>query len=214
MLYETKIDFETSRMSDWKVVDMFNYDESMIKFIKGFVTKQEVQILNDYLDSMPVNNAKDVFYVDKIPVEHDGQREIEDLAVREVIHSLNDKIVDYITNTYLPDRKLEVTEHVWTRNLELIRWKESSVLGPHADGLDTPPAEPKFNIGSLIYLNDDYEGGEIKFNDYDLVFKPEIGDLVLFPNHYIHEVLQVKSKTDNTRRHTMPVFYSFHVKEA
>ncbi len=200
-------------MSDWKVVDMFNYDESMIKFIRGFVTKEEVQILNDYLDSMPENNKKDVFYVDKIEGEHDGQREIEDLAVREVIASLNDKIVDYIANTYFVEKGFEITEHIWTRNLELIRWKESSVLGPHADGLSTPPAEPKINLGTLIYLNDDYEGGEIKFNDYDLVFKPEIGDLVLFPNHYIHEVLQVKQKTDNTRRHTMPVFYSFHVKE-
>jgi hypothetical protein len=213
VLYEIKIDFKASRVSDWKVVDMFNYDESMIKFVRGFVTPEEVQTLNEYLDSMPFESIKDVFYVDKISVEHDRQREIEDLAVREVIHNLNNKILDNITNTYFPDRGLEVLEHEWTRGLELVRWKEFCVLAPHSDGLDTPPLEPKFNIGSLIYLNDDYDGGEIKFNDYDLVFKPEIGDLVIFPNHYIHEVLLVKPKNNNTRRHTMPVFYSFNVKE-
>lgn len=193
---------------------MYNYDESMIEFIPGFVTAEETKIINEYINSFDVVGNKDVFYVEKIPVEHDGAREVTDEKIKALVHNFEQRIYNYLVNVYFPKHGLEVTEHIWTRNLELIRWVRYAVLGPHADGLTTPPAEPKINIGTLIYLNDEYTGGEIKFNDYDLVFAPKTGDLVIFPNHYIHEVLEVKAKEPVTRRHTMPVFYSFNTKEA
>ena len=213
LLYEVKDNIKASRVSDWKVVAMYNYDENMIVFIKEFVTADEVAKLNEHINTYEIVNNKDVFYVDKIDGEHDKEREISDESVKELVRSLEQKIYKYLVDVYFPERNLEVTEHIWTRNLELIRWTTWATLGPHADGLPTPPPEPKINIGSLIYLNDEYEGGEIKFNDYDLVFAPKTGDLVIFPNHYIHEVLQVKEKQPVTRRHTLPVFYSFNTKE-
>lgn len=43
-------------------------------------------------------------------------------------------------------------------------------------------------ISAVIYLNDDYEGGEIWFPRLDnLVIKPEPGDIVVFPSTYIYE---------------------------
>lgn len=39
---------------------------------------------------------------------------------------------------------------------------------------------------SCMYLNDDYEGGELWFPYLDLTFKPEYGDIVLFPSTYIY----------------------------
>jgi predicted 2-oxoglutarate/Fe(II)-dependent dioxygenase YbiX len=36
-----------------------------------------------------------------------------------------------------------------------------------------------------MYLNDDYEGGELWFPYLDLTFKAEAGDIVLFPSTYI-----------------------------
>jgi predicted 2-oxoglutarate/Fe(II)-dependent dioxygenase YbiX len=39
---------------------------------------------------------------------------------------------------------------------------------------------------SCMYLNDDYEGGELWFPYLDLSFKPEYGDIVLFPSTYIY----------------------------
>lgn len=38
----------------------------------------------------------------------------------------------------------------------------------------------------LIYLNDNYEGGELGFQDYDIEFKPSAGDVLIFPCHYPH----------------------------
>ena len=62
----------------------------------------------------------------------------------------------------------------------------------------------KFGVTAVIYLNDDYEGGEINFritdpNDHsvvvkDILYKPKAGDILMFPSTppYYHGVLNVK----------------------
>lgn len=190
---------------------MVNYDASMIEYIPEFIIPPRVKLINDYLNSMPVNMSKDVFYIDKIEAEHKDHREVLDQDVVKLVRELEQNIYQYLQTTYFPNRGFEIISKDWTRELELIRWQNNSVLGAHADGSSDAPPWPKINIGCLIYLNDEYNGGEIKFNDYDLVYQPKIGDLVIFPNHYIHEVMLVKERLPITRRHTMPVFYSFRL---
>ena len=49
---------------------------------------------------------------------------------------------------------------------------------------------PAYNttVSAVIYLNDDYEGGEIYFPRLDkLNYKPTTGDIVIFPSNYIYE---------------------------
>jgi hypothetical protein len=49
----------------------------------------------------------------------------------------------------------------------------------------------------VIYLNDDYEGGELWFPYLDIKFKPQAGDIILFPSTFIyaHSSLKVTSGT-------------------
>lgn len=42
-------------------------------------------------------------------------------------------------------------------------------------------------ISAVIYLNDDYEGGELVFPRFDLEIKPKAGDIVIFPSTFIYE---------------------------
>jgi hypothetical protein len=49
---------------------------------------------------------------------------------------------------------------------------------------------PAYNctVSAVIYINDDYEGGDIKFPRLDnLVYKPKVGDIAVFPSNYIYE---------------------------
>jgi hypothetical protein len=49
---------------------------------------------------------------------------------------------------------------------------------------------PAYNctVSAVIYINDDYEGGELKFPRMDnLVYKPKVGEIVLCPSNYIYE---------------------------
>jgi len=39
-------------------------------------------------------------------------------------------------------------------------------------------------ISSIVYLNDDYEGGEVEFVNFGLKIKPQAGMMLLFPSTY------------------------------
>ena len=52
----------------------------------------------------------------------------------------------------------------------------------HYDG---SPASRRW-ISGILYLNDDYEGGDLEFVHCDLKLKPKAGSLYLFPSGYTH----------------------------
>jgi len=192
---------------------MIVYDKSKIRLVKNFATPDEIKILNDYIDSMELKNFKDVFYLNAQGDEYNGQREILDESIAKKMTELDAKIRSFLENVYSEENGFSIVSYTWNRPLELIRWKEGSSLGKHSDGSSDPAEFPLIKIGTLIYLNDEYEGGELVFNDYDIIIKPEPGDMIIFPNHYMHEVLKVLPKGLNTRRHTMPTFYVVEIKE-
>jgi predicted 2-oxoglutarate/Fe(II)-dependent dioxygenase YbiX len=45
----------------------------------------------------------------------------------------------------------------------------------------------------VVYLNDDYEGGELYFNDLDIKIKPQAGSIIMYPSSspYSHQSLKV-----------------------
>ena len=49
------------------------------------------------------------------------------------------------------------------------------------------------DITILIYLNEDYEGGELEFPDWGITFKPKTGTILAFPSYieFSHRVLPV-----------------------
>ncbi|WP_299191990.1 2OG-Fe(II) oxygenase [uncultured Erythrobacter sp.] len=104
-----------------------------------------------------------------------------------------------------------ITEKVYADTLQLVRWRPGDNQKPHADceepdGL--PNRTPWRAFASIIYLNDEYEGGGIYFPDRKL--KPEIKPnmLAFFPstNHYRHGVEAVTSGL----RYTISTFYTFN----
>ena len=57
---------------------------------------------------------------------------------------------------------------------------------------------PAYNctVSAVIYINDDYEGGEIKFPRLDnYVHKPRVGDIAVFPSNYIYEHASLPMKS-------------------
>jgi len=75
-------------------------------------------------------------------------------------------------------------------------WYDAGVgISLHADDSSNGSRDYHRVITVLIYLNDDYEGGEISFPSQNLFIKPKPGDVLIFPSNrmFKHEVLPILS---------------------
>lgn len=87
--------------------------------------------------------------------------------------------------------------------LSILKFEEGFHLTVH---VDTASAELN-HIASIYYINDDYEGGEINFPDYNLKIKPKANSLLFFPGNedYEHEVTKILSGD----RYSSSVWFQF-----
>lgn len=94
--------------------------------------------------------------------------------------------------------------------LQIVRWVNGYELTPHADKEEpngSPHPFPWRDFGTVIYLNDDFEGGEIYWPNKGIEWKPIKGSLAIFPGtvEFLHGVRNVP----NGVRYTIPSFYTF-----
>lgn len=78
------------------------------------------------------------------------------------------------------------------------KWNQDMFMLPHTDGYKD---NHSISFTMMLYLNDDYEGGEIVFSNQNLIIKPKAGSLLMFPSKdpFTHEV----NKSKNGRRLTL-----------
>ncbi len=83
----------------------------------------------------------------------------------------------------------------------IARWFVGNSQDPHADKTHYPD----YDIGSVIYLNNDYDGGEIYFPQHNIELRPIAGNAVAFPGdeYYMHGVREITSGS----RYTLPIFW-------
>lgn len=128
------------------------------------------------------------------------------------------------------DERLQVCMRHYTEKYHLsmgfqeavnfVRYGENQHFATHSDsGFSYVCA-----VSSVMYLNDDYEGGELYFPHIDLTYTPSEGDIVLFPSNWLfsHAALPVKSGIkysavtmfDYTDRYHNEEFNNFVVQKA
>ena len=91
----------------------------------------------------------------------------------------------------------------------IVRWFPGLEQQPHADKQlndGSPNPFPTYDINSLFYYNDEFEGGELYYPDYEFEIKPSPGLAVAHPGDifYLHGVKMVTSG----ERFTTPSFYT------
>jgi len=98
---------------------------------------------------------------------------------------------------YIHENNLDITTDCLGVGHWIVRdYAAGSVMTSHSDfysyvkdGEDE--VTPKFTI--ILYINDDYEGGEIHFPNENLTIKPDAGSVLIFPSNLLHEVKTVIS---------------------
>lgn len=115
-------------------------------------------------------------------------------------------ISEKVKNYYLSTYKMS-GEFVFSRIFGNVM-EEGSVLPSHRDedaGSDgTFDGKTRSHVCSIL-LNDDYEGGELLFDDQGVQLKPKPGSLVLFPGYCVsHGVNKI---TKGSRVNILVFFY-------
>jgi hypothetical protein len=168
---------------------------SGINYISGFASKELVKRISEYAKAnsdefSDFGNAEQEF---KVHTYHQIERNDPELIADMQV--LAKRVYDFVVNEY-PGPFSEFLE----TKTHIARFETDSKMHEHFDS-----SRPN-DIATLIYLNDDYEGGEIYFPDHGVGFKPQPGDLLCFPDNpdFVHGVAEIASGT----RYTTPRWFT------
>jgi hypothetical protein len=191
---------------------MLNKD--FIQVYPDFIDKKDIETLYLFLWQQGPLEYKEIYFLGELndaEIETAPSFEIKNKVIQNIIIESQKKVVDHITNVYFPKLGYEA-ELEWSRPLELIRWNQNAMLGDHTDA-PQPREDGWVPISALIYINDNYVGGEIGFSEYDIDIKPKANDLVVFSGSMLHHVKTIGDKDNrDQRRFTMPFFFNFNIK--
>lgn len=82
----------------------------------------------------------------------------------------------------------------YMESINYIKYEKDTYFKPHVDHGPSYTAV----MSSVVYFNDNYEGGELKFKYFDdYMYKPSAGDIIIFPSSflYLHESVNITSGT-------------------
>lgn len=194
----------------------FGSSASNIIELESFMTEDELNYLNTFIRD---NNSWDVtetHFNENGTVIYDSDYWANRVATYPTIEKSDPKVPQIIQGM-VERLKKKVDEHFGVdaspTSPAMVRWLPGQLQMPHADkelheGPDAglPNDFPYYDIASLFYINDDYEGGELYFPNQGIKFKPKPGAAYFFPGdmNYIHGVTEIKSGI----RYTVPFFWT------
>lgn len=121
--------------------------------------------------------------------------------IRPLLRSIRDRIVQTVSKHFRLENEL------YSDSFSIVRWRFGDAQAPHADSENpdgTSHPYPWRAYGSIIYLNEDYTGGELEFPDLKLKPATPAKTLAFFPGtkEYMHAVSSITSGT----RYTLATF--------
>ncbi len=113
--------------------------------------------------------------------------------IDKLVNSMSDCAKQYAEIFNIKDDKTQYAINILKENeteIGIYKYFEGQTMGPHVDYNED---NDYLEYTIVVYLNDDYEGGELYFNKFDIKLKPKAGSIVMYPSKfpYIHESLEV-----------------------
>jgi hypothetical protein len=199
-----------------------NSSENIIE-LENFMTDFELSTLSDFAKTLNTWDKTETHYNENGTVIYESEYWKDRVASEVTLNKVNPEMAQIIRN--MMKRLQPIVENhfrvkIVPTGTTIVRWLPGQFQNPHADkelheGVDAgkPNDFPHYDLASLFYLNDDYEGGELYFPKQGIQFKPKKGAAYFFPGdmNYIHGVTEIK----NGIRYTCPFFWTIikHVEE-
>lgn len=161
---------------------------------KNYLDAEKIQTLRDFADQC---SGERVMVIERIPFSNETKYVADERRVSEKVQidAKQQLLNDIVKNTFLDlTEKCIGRELQWCEKPQLLRYHPGGFYINHADN-ENMSAETRTwtrvadrDLSLLIYLNDDFKGGELFFNKFNYRIKPQPGMAVLFPsdNRYMH----------------------------
>jgi hypothetical protein len=196
MFYEIKNYFRESEVSNREMViesGYFGTSSDKILMVDSIASKEELDII--------VNTAENMDIWDNTIIGNIWNNRVSNFIELRYLSPETFNLIFDIQNRFLVKVSEFYNVRVQPPNPSIARWFVGNEQAPHYD----KKSYPNYDIGSIIYLNNEYEGGEIYFPQHDIEIRPVAGNAFAFPGdeHYMHGVRKITSGC----RYTLPVFW-------
>ena len=183
-------------------------------WIKNFVTQDELDEIKTFLEQTTQKDWE-THYMSNIAsfcMLKFGRKDIDNLVAEgkfEITQGWSDKTISILkTSTHRQiSNRLSSLLYECDKSMELTglctvqRLPPGTELKLHVDQ-DT---DPSIRYATIIYINDDYNSGEIFFKNLDISLRPKPGDLLFFPGNSEYEH-GVKPVSDGPTRYVVVGF--------
>ena len=176
-----------------------------------------IKIVDNFLSEEEIHHVLTSFQEEKSLPWYSDDGEVE---TRELLHTsfgagiINTRLTPFVSAVFGHRTKLFCAPYMRI-------YKQESFLDYHIDGEDESGDGPLplgrysdsidqcvtlIEYSANIYLNDDYEGGELVFPKLNFSVKPKAGQLIMFPSgaEYAHSV----NRINLGERRTVVAFYT------
>jgi len=167
--------------------------------------------LNDiesFSDFNLISEWKD-WYASNSDIKFGQYKEIFPEYLNALSNNNSIKIINTITNSISKCIEIYIKETNavpgYLPNIINVRkYDTEAYMGPHIDTEDEQD-KTRPSISLVFYLNDNYEGGQIEFQNQNILLKPEAGSIIIFPSisPYYHDPKPVTKGT----KYMIPVFW-------
>lgn len=181
--------------------------EFLTKTFDNFLSKEEISSILDY--------AKKSDTWRKIPGNFWDNRTInlsvmEDQSVFKIIEGIIFKVQQIMIKEY------QTPSTPYPDTVDLVRWFPGMEQIPHCDDMsDNEKEKSRFQhryFGSVICLNDNYQGGRTYYPEHNFEVTPKAGTLVVHLGdcNHRHGVTKIEKET----RYTLASFWTFDKNKA
>lgn len=182
---------------------MLGIPENRIVEIPNFVTPEAAKSMVEYFEYKADIWGPIAFYGSSgMGLHHDDENLNKFNLPRDFFGVISKKFQDAIEIIFKRSVKPN-TSHAQ-------KWDIGGFASPHSDNSDFDGNPNSFQINKyvgILYLNNDYEGGELYFTEHDISIKPSAYSFIAFPGgvENIHGVSEITNGT----RYTMVSFWDF-----
>jgi len=185
--------------------------------IHDFIKKEEIDLFINYQKYLDTNGLWDMGDSTGDPYSQWSNRFMGAANLKSIGKGLGtpydidifNKLVNLRTRIKHEIMKVYNLDVVYADSLNLIKWPHGYVQPAHSDfenyGLE-PHVYNWRQVGCVLYLNDDFEGGDIHFPQHGISIPVKPGMLAFFPGdvHHSHGVKRVLNGT----RYTISSFWT------